>query len=54
MTIIYLIITLAVIGALFWLLNNYIPMDGKVKKILNVILLVCAVVWLLSVYGVIG
>jgi len=27
-----LVITLIVIGVLLWLVNNYIPMDGKIKQ----------------------
>jgi hypothetical protein len=27
-----LIITLIVVGVLLWLVNTYIPMDGKIKK----------------------
>jgi Fe2+ transport system protein B len=29
-------------------------MDGKIKKILNVVVVICVVVWLLSAFGVIG
>ena len=32
MSLISLIVTLIVIGVLLWLVNNYIPMDGKIKK----------------------
>ena len=53
MPLINLIITLIVIGVLLWLINAYIPMDGKIKKILNVVVVICVVVWLLSVFGVI-
>ena len=49
-----LIITLIVVGVLLWLVNSYIPMDGKIKKILNVVVVICVVVWLLNVFGVIG
>jgi len=54
MSLISLAITLIVIGILLWLVNTYIPMDGKVKKILNVVVVICVVVWLLSAFGVIG
>lgn len=53
MPLINLIVTLIVIGVLLWLINAYIPMDGKIKKILNVVVVICVVVWLLSVFGVI-
>ncbi len=49
-----LIITLMVVGVLLWLVNSYIPMDGKIKQILNVVVVICVVVWLLSAFGVIG
>ena len=54
MSLISLAITLIVIGVLLWLVNSYIPMDGKIKKILNVVVVICVVVWLLSAFGVIG
>jgi O-antigen/teichoic acid export membrane protein len=47
-----LIITLVVIGVLLWLVNTYIPMDANIKKILNVVVLICVVLWLLSFFGV--
>ena len=32
MSLISLAVTLIVIGVLLWLVNTYIPMDGKIKK----------------------
>jgi len=52
MSLISLVITLIVIGVLLWLVNTYIPMDGKIKKILNVVVVICVVVWLLFAFGV--
>ena len=49
-----LIITLIVIGVLLWLVNTYIPMDGKIKNVLNVVVIICVVLYLLSVFGVLG
>jgi hypothetical protein len=54
MSLISLIVTLVVVGVLLWLVNSYIPMDGKIKRILNVVVVICVVVWLLSVFGVLG
>ena len=54
MPLISLIITLIVVGVLLWLVNNYIPMDGKIKKILNVVVVICVVIWLLYAFGVIS
>jgi bacteriorhodopsin len=52
MPLISLVITLIVVGVLLWLVNTYIPMDGKIKKILNVVVVICVVVWLLYVFGI--
>jgi hypothetical protein len=54
MSLISLAITLIVIGVLLWLVNTYIPMDGKIKNILNVVVVVCVALWLLSAFGVLG
>lgn len=50
MSLIGLLMTLVVVGVLLWLLNNYVPMDGKIKSIINGVV----VVWLLQTFGVIG
>jgi len=54
MSLITLVLTLIVVGVLLWLVNTYIPMDGKIKKILNVVVVICVVVWLLYAFGVLG
>lgn len=54
MSIVSLIIVLAVVGFLLWLVNTYVPMDGKVKSIINVIVLFALVLWLLQVFGILG
>jgi hypothetical protein len=46
-----LIVVLVVVGVLLWLINNYIPMDRKIKQILNMVVVVAVVVWLLNVLG---
>ena len=54
MSLVTLVITLIVVGVLLWLINTYIPMDGKIKKILNIAVVVVVVLWLLNVFGVWG
>ncbi len=39
---------------MLWLLNNYIPMDGKTKRILNVVVVIVVVIWLLQAFGILG
>jgi hypothetical protein len=54
MPLVNLVIILVVVGVLLWLVNNYIPMDRKIKSILNVVVVIAVVIWLLSVFGIIG
>lgn len=51
MDLISLVVVLIVVGVLLWLVNNYIPMDGKIKNILNIVVVVAVVVWLLNALG---
>lgn len=53
MSVITLIITLAVVGLFLFLVNKYVPMDGKIKTILNIVVVIVLVVWLLKVFGII-
>lgn len=54
MSLLSLVITLIVVGVLLWLVNAYIPMDGKIKNILNIVVVVAVVIWLLSAFGLFG
>jgi hypothetical protein len=54
MTLISLIISLVVVGLILWLINTYLPIDPKIKTIINVIVLVVVCLWLLQVFGVFG
>ena len=48
------VITLIVVGLLLWLLNNYIPMQGQIKGILNGVVVIVIILWLLKVFGLFG
>ena len=54
MPLVQLVITLIVVGVVLWLINNYIPMDATIKRILNVVVVIVVILWLLSVFGVLG
>jgi preprotein translocase subunit SecE len=51
MSLLTIIIVLIVAGVLLWLVNSYIPMDGTIRKILNVVVVIVVIVWLLKVFG---
>jgi hypothetical protein len=54
MPLINLVVILIVVGVLLWLVNNYIPMDSKIKSILNVVVVIGVVLWLLQALGMLG
>ena len=51
MDLVQLVVVLIVVGVLLGLVNNYIPMDRKIKDILNIVVVVALVLWLLNVFG---
>ena len=54
MSLLSLVLTLIVTGVLLWAVNAYIPMDGKIKNILNIVVVVAVVIWVLSAFGLFG
>jgi hypothetical protein len=46
------LVVLIVEGVLLWLVNNYIPMAGSIKSILNAVVVILVVLWLLNIFGV--
>lgn len=51
MSLIMVIIVLVIVGVVLWIINTYIPMAGSIKSILNIVVILCVIVWLLSVFG---
>ena len=37
MPLVNVVVTLIVVGILLWLINTYIPMDAKIKQLLNIV-----------------
>jgi hypothetical protein len=54
MPILSLIFGLVLVGVLLWAVNSFIPMDQKIKTILNIVVVIVVVWWLLTVFGVFG
>jgi hypothetical protein len=46
------VITLIVVGVLLWLVNTYLPMDGKIKSILNIVIVIAVILWLVRGFGI--
>lgn len=41
-------------GVILWAINNYLPIDGKVKRIINVVTIIAIVLFLLNLFGIFG
>jgi hypothetical protein len=54
MPIIQLLVVLVVIGVVLYLVNTLIPMDARIKTIINVVVILCVCLWLLQVFGIFG
>jgi hypothetical protein len=54
MPLITIVLVLIVVGVLLWLINTYIPMDRKIKNILNIVVVVVVIIWLLQAFGLMG
>jgi hypothetical protein len=52
MPLLTILIILIVAGVILWLVNNYIPMDRKIKSILNIVVVIVIIIWLLKLFGV--
>jgi hypothetical protein len=52
MPILTILIVLVVTGIILWLVNTYIPMDRKIKNILNVVVVIIVIIWLLKAFGI--
>lgn len=54
MSLFTILVVLIVAGVLLWLVNTYIPMDGKIKQVINIVAIIAIVLWLLNVFGVLN
>jgi hypothetical protein len=52
MPLLTILLVLIVAGVVLWLINTYVPMDRKIKNILNAVVVIVIVIWLLRVFGV--
>jgi hypothetical protein len=52
MPLIHVVLVLVGVGVLLWLVNTYLPMDAKIKKILNIVVVIVVVLWLLRAFGI--
>lgn len=54
MPIFSMLVVLILVGVGLYLVNTVIPMDGKIKTIINVVVVVFVLLWLVQVSGLAG
>lgn len=54
MELIQFVFVLIVVGVSLWAVNTYIPMDAKIKRIMNIVVVIAVVIWVLNVFGLLG
>jgi hypothetical protein len=54
MTLIGLVVVLVIVGVGLYLLNAVVPMDPKIKTILNAVVVIAVLLWLLEAFGLLG
>jgi hypothetical protein len=52
MSLLTIVIVIVVVGVLLWAVNSFIPMDPKIRSILNVVVVIALVIWLLRAFGI--
>lgn len=54
MSLLGLIVVLVVVGLLMYLINAFIPMEARIKQILNVAVIIFLIIWFLQALGVLN
>ena len=47
-----IILVLIVVGVLLYVVETMIPMDGRIKKIIYIVVLLAVLFWLLQAFGI--
>ena len=50
MNLISIVVILIVVGVLLWFVNTTVPMDGKIKQILNAVVVMAVILWILTLF----
>ena len=54
MSVLTLVVALVAVGVVLYCINVFVPMENKIKTILNIVVILVLVVWLLQVFGLLG
>ena len=48
------VFTLVVIGVLLYLMENFVPMNATIKRLIYIVVAICVVFWLINVFGLLS
>jgi len=51
---IHVVVVLVIVGVVLWLIESFVPMDRKVLRLLQAVVIIVLVVWLLRVFGIVN
>lgn len=54
MSLLTIIVVLVIVGVILYLINRYIPMDAKIKTILNWAVVIILIIWLVRASGLLN
>ena len=54
MSLLTVVFVIIVVGVLLWVVNSFIPMDSKIRSILNAVVVIVLVLWLLDAFGILN
>lgn len=55
MSLISFVVVLMVVGILLWAFNTYVTMiDGTIKQIINIVVIIAVILWCLAAFGILG
>jgi uncharacterized Tic20 family protein len=49
-----ILIYLVIIGVALYLVNSMVPMDGRIKMIINIVVVLATCIWLLEAFGLVN
>ena len=49
-----IILTFVLVGLVLWLVNQYIPMDDKVRQLMNIAVIIVLAIWLVRELGLLS
>jgi hypothetical protein len=51
---IHVVLVLIVAGVALWLIESFIPMDAKILRLLQAVVIIVLVIWLLRIFGIVN